>query len=136
MPVSFRVDLLRNRVVTHGVGTVTGDDFARLRVQIRSHPDVTRDMDHLVDLREVEEYAVPGAEVHRLAQGADIDEPAAPGVRVAIVTASPVGFGLARMYELSRSAAPEDIEVFNDVDEALEWLEREGDRERKAAPGD
>jgi len=44
--------------------------------------------------------------------------------RIAIVVTNPAEFGQARMFELmSESIIDRKIVVFNDFDEALDWLE-------------
>jgi hypothetical protein len=72
----------------------------------------------LSDLREVTEVAVTGAGVREAAAAS----PFGVGSRRALVASSDLIFGMARMYEVLRENAAEELMVFRDVPAALRWL--------------
>ena len=45
------------------------------------------------------------------------------GARRAFVTGSDFAFGMARMYQTLADDLPSEIRVFDDMSEALEWLD-------------
>jgi len=48
--------------------------------------------------------------------------PFGAGARRALAVSSDVAYGMARMYQIMRSDAQDEVEVFRDIDSALEWL--------------
>ncbi len=85
----------------------------------------------IVDFRTVSVFKLSPEGLLRLAQiaaGTDV-----PGVKtkLAIVVSKPVAFGFGRMYEAYRSLIPhiggKEVRVFKDINDALEWIERNSD---------
>jgi hypothetical protein len=44
------------------------------------------------------------------------------GARRALVVTSDVVFGMARMYQILRDESPDELEIFREMDGALQWL--------------
>jgi hypothetical protein len=121
MPVEYNVDPSRGLVVTVASGVATAEDFRALRREMHDDERVAG-LDHLVDLRAVSEFAIPGFSVQELAREPVHSISEGPAPMIAIVADSEVGYGLARTYELTLGPAGGQVEVFDDIDEAEAWL--------------
>ena len=100
-------------------GEVTDDDMVEADVALRSHPDFRPDFDQLVVGVNVEKFTVTREGIRKLTA----NDPLFSGAsRRAIVAPTQVGFGMARMFELSRGGQAGEVQVFRSEDEALEWL--------------
>jgi hypothetical protein len=44
------------------------------------------------------------------------------GARRALVITNDVLFGMARMYQLLKDESPDELQIFRNMDEALQWL--------------
>jgi hypothetical protein len=121
MPVHYNVEESRALVVTVASGTVTVEDFRALRRKMHGDERVPG-LSHLVDLRAVSEFAIPGFSVRELAREPVHSPDEDPGPMIAIVVNSEVGYGLARTYELTLGPAGGQVEVFDRIEEAEAWL--------------
>ena len=118
MPAFFRIDL-RNRVVIHELaGVVTDQELSNNQRELRRDPDYDPVFGQLIDACYVTDIAVSSDLVVALAKAT----PNVPGAKRAIVVASEVAFGMARMFQIIREDAPEEVRVFRDIDEARRWL--------------
>jgi hypothetical protein len=72
----------------------------------------------LFDFRDVTDIELSSGDLRAMA---DVS-PFRAGSKRAAVTASKVAYGLASMYEILRSASPDEVVVFRDIDAALDWL--------------
>jgi len=109
------------------LGDVTPDDVRSYRAAVRIDPAARPGLLALVDCR--------GAST--LFSTADLKILAAEAVvayaltairqRCAVLVASDVAYGLARMYEVLLKDTPIDLEFFRDAEEATSWL-RSGNR--------
>ena len=119
MPFEIEIDVGRALVIVVVTGVVSDDDLLLGTEYLRSHPDFRSDFDQLVVGTEVERIDVSREGVTKLAAG----EPLFSGVsRRAIVAETPVGFGMSRMFELTRDGRAGEINVFKSEREALAWL--------------
>jgi hypothetical protein len=79
----------------------------------------------LADLRDVTACSVTPDGLRRLASiAAGMDDPNRHS-KLAIVTSTNTGFGLARMYEAYRELHPRstrEVSIFEDIESALAWL--------------
>lgn len=66
------------------------------------------------------EFNLSSEDIRELAQFVKLNQPAPPA-RVAFVTQTAVGFGLARMFGAYRDQPETDFQVFRDIDEAIRW---------------
>ncbi len=118
MPASHRIDPGQHLVVRVFEGVVTDDDLLRDTEALRSAPDYKPEYRQLIDARGVERADVSTQVIRDLARAS----PGAADARRAFVAASDLVFGLARMFEIQRADAPEEVRVFRDMDEARAWL--------------
>ena len=118
MPTFYRIDV-RNRVVIHELaGVVTDQELSNNQRELRRDPDYDPVFGQLIDACYVTDIAVSSDLVVALAKAT----PNVPGAKRAIVVASDVAFGMARMFQIIREDAPEEVRVFRDIDEARRWL--------------
>lgn len=127
MPIDYRVDQDRRRVLAEGHGTVTAEEIFSYQRDAWSRADVAG-FDELVDMTRVQTIVEPSAhQMRALARlSAGMDPPAAGG-RFAIVAPGDLAFGLGRMYEVFREMSPgstKQVSVFRDRPSALAWLSR------------
>ncbi len=103
-------------------GQFTGDDVRANRSAIRDDPGFRPGMPVLIDCREMRTL-LPAEELRALA--AEMFRPPASASerwRYAVLVATDVGFGLARMYGAFVPDPAVDIRPFRDPEEALAWL--------------
>ena len=86
-----------------------------LRSDPRFHPSFAQ----LVDLSAVSGIPLTTAAVRR----AGTTHAFGAGSRRAVVAVSDFSFGMARMFELLREGAADEVKVFRDIPSALTWLD-------------
>ena len=118
MPASYRIDKSLGLVFTTAQGVLTGQDILTHRQRLREDPDFDPGYNQLIDLRDVFEFPVSGAEMPRIVDHHLFNEKS----RRAIVAEKDIYFGMARMYEMYGEADPSQIRVFRDMAEARRWL--------------
>lgn len=122
MPVSYAVVPETGILVIEARGAVSALDFGQMREELHAQGAPRPRL--LVDLTGVSDFDVESSDIHRLARDMSGQELVRPGTRLAVVAKTEVGFGLARMYELLREGAVEEIRTFSDRDQAEAWLVR------------
>lgn len=121
--ILFRTDAERGARIATFYGMVDGDDLLRAYQGQLADPGYDATLDDLVDLRAVDGLDVSAAALRELmAMFSRVDE-MGYATRLAIVAHDDLGYGLGRMYEMMRTGAPEEVCVFRDLDEALDWLD-------------
>lgn len=113
--VDYRFEPDRNLLVVRVTGTVTDADF-----DDEKFPDVPAGTLELLDLAEAGPAEISNARVRQIAE-ADVRRPERID-RMAILVATDVGFGLARMYQTLSSEMNTEVRIFRDRDEAMAWL--------------
>jgi hypothetical protein len=118
MPASYRIDKSLGVVFTKGQGVLTGQDILTHRQRLREDPDFDPSYNQLIDLRDVIEFPVSGAEMPGIASYNIFSETS----RRAIVAEKDANFGMARMYEMCGPTNPDQLMVFRDMEAARRWL--------------
>ncbi len=124
--MTFSVSINRSRqfVWTSWNNTVTDELLCEYQRSVWGDPSIVG-YSKLADLRAVTECSVTPAGLQRLASiAAGMDDPNCPS-KLAIVTSTNTGFGLARMYEAYRELDPrstKEVTVFGDIKSAFAWL--------------
>jgi hypothetical protein len=119
MPAYYKIDKERRIVMTSASGPLTLADALSHQQRLVSDPDFDPTFSQLMDLSHITAVDVNAADIRILAQANVF----APTSHRAILITSDVGFGLARMFEVLRESAGEPgIEVFRDLDKALDWV--------------
>ena len=119
MPLTYRVDRERRRAIAAASGVVSAQEFLDQQTAVASDPDFQSDFDAMYDLRQMESFEGASQDVKALA----LSSPFAEGSRRAVVAASNVIFGLARMYQALSEESAAEIQVFRKMESAEAWLE-------------
>lgn len=118
MPANYSIDVVRHLVVSRGWGTLTEEAMLGHARRLAGDPRFRRDMRHLFSFRDVTDARLSSNAVGAVAMA----NPFGAGAQRAILVGSEVAFGVARMYELLRTPAPDQLQVFRELEPALEWL--------------
>ena len=105
-------------VVVHGRGVVTQQEAVDLRRALQQDDRFAPDFRELVDLRDVTDIVMTRDSFHGLAAV----NPYGAGARRAIVAPADLVYGVARMWQLTRPASEDELEVFRELSPALAWL--------------
>jgi len=105
-------------------GTVTNDDLLAIDNRMRSDPNITPDFNQLVDTRAASKADFSSKGVLDITTRKPFFSTVS---RRAIVAPTNAGFGLARMFELSRGNVAGEIQVFRIRTEALALLDEPPD---------
>jgi hypothetical protein len=120
--MSFSVDASQPIWRTAFSETVTNDDLLKLARGI----DILENDDRvapkvLIDLRELSDVDVDFATVRAVV--GEVDRHQLPGTaKTGFIARSPVQYGFARTIQMLLYGQPLDIQVFEDKDDALEWV--------------
>jgi hypothetical protein len=119
MRVNREIDRAGRLVILGVSGALDDQGLIQLAAELRSDPEVKSDYALLIDLRAADGASVTALGVRALAQ-----EPLvlSPTSRRAVVVASDLGFGMARMYEMLRDERGGAVRVFRDIGEARRWV--------------
>lgn len=131
MPVGYSIDRSRGFVHIRGDGVVTDAELFELREHMRSDTDFVPGLSQLFDFSAATRLEVSYEVVRELAE----DGPKhVADVRRAFVAADDEGFGLGRVFEISRSPMLGEVSVFKCLGEATRWLGLPPERANEAAP--
>ena len=123
MPAMVTLDQERGIRITSAVGPMRWADFLEIYRMIAGDPSLSTVKKTLVDLRHVTLEGVTRADVQ-----AAVNLPKLPrevDTRLAIVTKSPVVYGISRMYAMMQAVRQTgEVEVFSTFEEAMEWLDQ------------
>lgn len=121
MPAMVTLDEERGIRITSAVGPMRWADFMEIYRMIAGDPSLSTVKKTLVDLRHATLEGVTRADVQ-----AAVNLPKLPrevDTRLAIVTKSPVVYGISRMYAMMQVIRQTgEVEVFTKLDEAMAWL--------------
>jgi len=118
MNVDQEIDHTRRLVILTISGEITDQDLLALADRMANTPSINKSFAMLVDLRFASGLKVTTEGVRKLAERPLV---LAAESRRAVVVPSPLGYGMARMYEMLRGTGA--TKVFMDYDEARTWVE-------------
>ena len=123
MPAMVTLDQERGIRITSAVGPMRWADFMEIYRMIAGDPSLSTVKKTLVDLRHATLEGVTRADVQ-----AAVNLPKLPreeDTRLAIVTKSPLVYGISRMYAMMQVIRQTgEVEVFTRLDEAMAWLDQ------------
>jgi hypothetical protein len=121
MPAMVTLDQERGIRITSAVGPMRWVDFLEIYRMIAGDPSLSSVKRTLVDLRHASLAGVTREDVQ-----AAVHLPKLPrevDTRMAIVTKSPVVYGVSRMYAMMQVIRQTgEVKVFGTLDEAMAWL--------------
>lgn len=118
MPATYRLDPGYRLVWSRAWGVVTDDELQAHSRALAADPRFEPSFRQLQDLTDVGE---PRVTLEGLRVVAQIN-PFGENARRAVLVATDFTFGLARMHEMLRGEARDELQVFRDRAAALEWL--------------
>ena len=118
MPSAYTIDQTRSIVLSRGWGVITEHELLAHARALAADPRFEPHFCQLADLRDVTSVQVTSATIRQLVHLS----PFGAGARRALVGSTDIVYGMARMFQIMRDESPDDIQVFRDLDAALEWL--------------
>ena len=118
MPVACRVDAEQGVTFIEVWGLFSSADVMTGREQLKADPAFSVDMDQLIDMRRVTDFA-PTTELKEWADSYPFDSKA----RRAFVTPEDLAYGTMRMYQALTDHPQSQTRVFREMSEACQWLE-------------
>jgi hypothetical protein len=111
-------------VTTVWTGPASDAEMQRSHRALYAHPTWQPGMDELVDLRQADLSAITRQGMQELAKiVAQATGDREESFRTAILAATDLGFGMARLYQGNQPDDVGTVQVFRDEAEALGWLE-------------
>jgi hypothetical protein len=120
MPWSYEIDKERRLVITTAWEVLTHAEVLEHQRRLTSDPNFNRDFFQLLELSRVTEIREENTFLPEICRPHIFSRRS----RRAVVAASPLTFGLSRRFISMREAmgGAEQMQVFKDRDEALQWL--------------
>ena len=119
MPLSYEIDQEHRLVITTASDIVSAHEALELQHEIRSDTRLTPDFLDLVDLTRLTSVDVDINVMNELAARRSF----AQSRRAFVVGSNKLAFGMARMFiALRRVTGDEQMQIFTDRKEALQWL--------------
>jgi hypothetical protein len=122
MPAMVTLDRERGIRITTAVGPMRWAEFLEIYRTIAGDPNLATVTRTLVDLQHASLDGVTRADVKAAVNLPDLPRQTAD-TRLAIVTKSPVVYGMSRMYAMMQdSRRGGQVQVFKTLDDAMTWL--------------
>jgi hypothetical protein len=118
MPGAYTIDEARSLVLSRGWGVLRDRELLAHARALAANPRFRPHFSQLTDFREATGVDVTTATVREMAELS----PFGSGARRALVAPNDLIYGMARMFQIMRSGSPDQIDVFRELDSALEWL--------------
>jgi hypothetical protein len=119
MPLFSKIEKARKLVISTGSGVLTMADALAYQDKLQQDPEFDPSFSQLLDFTHVTKVELETEDIRRLAQRSLFSTDS----RRAILVSSDVAYGLARMFEVLRESLGEKgIQVFRNLDEALDWV--------------
>lgn len=103
-------------------GGFSFEEAEQMRVDVLSDPNFVKGMRLLIDARKARGNPSSNKTRERAAYLASVSENISPGI--ALVVSKPLYYGLGRMFQIFASLYKVKIEIFMDIHEARQYLER------------
>jgi hypothetical protein len=123
MPISYRIDVDRQRVLTRAWGVLTDDDILLHKARLLADPAFRPGMRQLSDISGIDRLAVTAAGVQAMVAHDAKHAARLQGSRLALVVPADASFGMARMYQSLGDGNAEGVGVFRTIAEAEAWLD-------------
>ena len=127
MPVTFRIDKEAGIVYTVIEGPVDTKELLRELETLLDHPDFRPGLNGITDLRKSEMDTFT-EDVQRVAEFFIRHREQVGASRTAIVLSGFVTYGMTRMFQAFADDSSVETQIFQDMDEAIEWIESGEDK--------
>ena len=119
MPAFYKIDKERRLVMSTASGVFCKEDALLHRERLLADPEFDPAYSQLSDFTQVTKFDLTAEDVRQMAREIVF----APNARRALIVSGDLAFGLGRMYTMLQEGARENnIRVFRDLNEALEWV--------------
>lgn len=135
MPITYEIDEANGWVKMVGSGVITDEEVLAYRQTLLADPRFRASMKVLSDMRGIERVHVTAGGIRRLVHEESSHTAELAARRLAIVTDSPVAYGMARMYQMLAENAGGAIQVFRRIEDAMAWLQATNAQDRDSASG-
>ena len=122
MPLDYSIDKSSGMLRMMGQGTILVGDIEACFQRVLADPDYCGVDRELGDFRDAT-FSLNPEDVNRLAQITRKRSPEHQIQRRAIVVASELHYGLARMFSQLVAPSGQEVRPFRDIDEAQRWLD-------------
>jgi len=125
MPAMVTLDREHGIRITTAAGPTSVADFLAVNRTIHADPDLAMTTRSLVDLRYASLRDLTRSDVQQAVKLPIL--PRQAETRMAVVTSSPLAYGLARMFAMMQAGPRRgEVQVFNTLDGAMAWLTARG----------
>jgi hypothetical protein len=119
MPAFYKIEKENRLVLSTASGVVTMAEVLTHQQKLCADPEFDPTFSQLMDVSHITKIELTTEDIHRLAQ----ETLFSPTTRRAILVNCDAAYGFARMFQMLRESAGETgIEVFRDLNDALEWV--------------
>ena len=118
MPIISQIDSSLGVVFSTFQGVVIKEDILAQVERFRTDPSFQPSFDHIIDTRGIARFDVSTEGLRTVSMHSAFDEKS----RRAVVAEKDEMFWMARMYEVFREDAPDQMQVFRDMAGARRWL--------------
>ena len=118
MSGTYTIDLKRSLVRSRGWGVLTDRELLAHAHALTVDPHFAPNFHQLADLRDVTDVQITSATIKEMVRL----NPFWAGARRALVITNDVLFGMARMYQILKDESPDELQIFRNMDDALQWL--------------
>jgi hypothetical protein len=118
MASAYTILRARALVITRGWGILTDRDALAHARALVADPYFAPSFRQLADLRDVVRMDMTTPGIRQLVHA----NPFGAGARRAVVAHDDVVYGMARMYQQVRGETPDAVELFRELDQAIQWL--------------
>lgn len=118
MSGAYTIDLERSLVRSRGWGVLTDRELLAHARALTVDPHFAPNFRQLADLREVTDVQITAATIKEMVRL----NPFWAGARRALVITNDVLFGMARMYQILKDESPDELQIFRNMEDALQWL--------------
>ena len=124
MPIDYEWDKKNSLIRTRLWGEVTDEDINAHTLKLFRDTRLTPPLLEIIDTHDVDKLNITSQSLKNIADGARVNLEKFAGHRTAIVAATDVIFGMARMYEILSDVAgsPVKIAAFRNIEDAIAWL--------------
>jgi hypothetical protein len=129
MAVSYTIDVKRRLISSSALGDVTAAEILDHQNRLMRDPDFDPTFRQLADFTGTTRVSISSTDVRILATRNFF----AQGSRRCVVAPTAEIFGLARMFQTFRelNGGKEELQIFNNREEALSWLLSDSDNETR-----
>jgi hypothetical protein len=118
MSGAYTIDLKRSLVRSRGWGVLTDRELLAHVRALTVDPHFAPNFHQLADLRDVTDVQITSATIKEMVRL----NPFWAGARRALVITNDVLFGMARMYQILKDESPDELQIFRNMEDALQWL--------------